>query len=726
MAGGRGKSPRRHAAPVASRGDSGVAARGVGAAASGIERPGGSLDSGLVAWLGLGLILAATVILYIPALGTQFFADDFLFLDQVRGRSLWESLRAPDPLSNFFRPVSRQLYFWAVAGLTHESPVAFRIGNLITLLVCVVLLHRLVRRLAGERAALIGAAFFALNYAADVPVRWACGSQELLAVAGALAAILLHVSGRRVAAGVAMLFAALSKEVVLLTPLIAIVADHAPNERWSTTARRAWPLAGAVLVWGAVFLSMPHRRAAQATEVEFDLVRSPISAVVHLLQVVGGIEWRIGGFGALPRAVPPFVPLAAAVGAVALAWNAGSASCAPAESRRRNAQAQRAHVLRTGAVWILLATAPVIAVALLWSAYYYLFAMCGVALVLGVLLARARAWVTCAVLAVLAWGSTSARDLDEFGVGRDPWTPASHINRAYIERSNRVTARYLASLHRAVPKFPPGSTVFFGGLMGNVAFQRADGPLLRWAYRDSSLKSHYLTAFSSETAQPGPLYFFVGSGDTLSQQVGSSDKIYQWVAFGMIVSDQAKGARDALDVALRRVPGDREAAYWIAWVNLGLGDRAAAMPYLAAAGYATAGLGGTPPGEREAVLAQVAAGDTAGAVARMRDATRARPLDASAHALLADLLLIRDHQDPDAAIEAYAARVLTPEEPYGWRRWAMIQASTDRTLEALSSFNRYFKLGGQTAAADTEAHQYADAIRNSIPRGSVDPEVMPE
>jgi hypothetical protein len=77
-------------------------------------------------------------------------------------------------------------------------------------------------------------------------------------------------------------------------------------------------------------------------------------------------------------------------------------------------------------------------------------------------------------------------------------------------------------------------------------------------------------------------------------------------------------------------------------------------------------------------------------------------------------------------VEAYAARVLTPDEPFAWRRWAMIQASRDRTLEALASFNRYFKLGGQTAAADTEAHQYADAIRGSIPRGSVDPEDMPE
>src|SRR5262245_26675377 len=193
------------------------------------------------AWLALGTILLGTVWLYIPALRTDFFADDYLFLDQVRGRSLLQALLIPDPLSNFFRPISRQLYFWLVAGLTNESPMAFRVGNLISLLVAITLLFALVRRLAGTRAACFAAAFMSLHYAADVPVRWACGSQELLAVVGALAAILLHMSGRSRLAGVAMLFGALSKEVVLLTPLIAVVAGHRPREPWRKAALRAWP-----------------------------------------------------------------------------------------------------------------------------------------------------------------------------------------------------------------------------------------------------------------------------------------------------------------------------------------------------------------------------------------------------------------------------------------------------------------------------------------------------
>ncbi|MBI5169262.1 MAG: hypothetical protein HZA61_07220, partial [Candidatus Eisenbacteria bacterium] len=254
------------------------------------------------AWLALAAILAATIVLFVPLLRTGFFADDYLFLDQVRDRSLLEALRAPDPLSNFFRPVSRQLYFWIVAGLTNESAFAFHVGNLVSLLGVIVLLWALVRRLAGDRAAVFAAAFLALHYAADIPVRWACGSQELLAVAGALGAILLHVNGRHRWAGVAMLAAAFSKEVVLLAPVIAVVADRRGGESWARAARRAWPLALAVAVWGAVALAMPHTHKTQATEVEFDLVASPLAALAHLLQVVPGLEWLPGGFPPKPAA----------------------------------------------------------------------------------------------------------------------------------------------------------------------------------------------------------------------------------------------------------------------------------------------------------------------------------------------------------------------------------------------------------------------------------------
>ena len=654
-------------------------------------------------------------------------------LDQVRGRSLLDALREPDPLSNFFRPVSRQLYFWAIAGLTHESPAAFHVGNLLTLLAIVVLLARLVRHLAGPRAAVLAAGFMALHYAAEVPVRWACGSQELLAVAGALAAIHLHVSGRRLAAGLAMLGAAFSKEVVLLAPVIATVADHAPREPWRRTARRAWPLAAATLIWGASFMALPHRRAGQGTEVEIRVVQSPLATIAHLFQVAPGIEWLPGRFGAVPRRPPPLLPTLAVMAAIVIAWRqpvrgrAGPEARGRAEREAREPAAPEArepadrdrHALWVAAVWTLLATVPVAAVALLWSAHYYLFAMAGVALGLGVVLARAPAWAACGALALLAWGSANARGLPEFGAGRDPWTPVSHINRRYIERASRISARYLSSLQRAYPKFPPGSTVYFAGLAANSGFQAANGPLLRWAYRDSSLRAYYLNMFSLRTVRPGPLYFFVGAADTLREMEGGDERFLR-IAYGLIVSDQVAGARDALDVFARRTRADVRTLYWQSWVSRALGDTAAAQRQLAASG-ALPGAGAPHDAaarDREAVLARLTARDTLGAIDRARAAVRSHALDAGAHGLLADLTLIRSPDDPGGAIEAFAARVLAPEDPFGWRRWATVQARRERYLEALASYQTYLRLGGAAAAADAEARAWADHVRAMIAKGS--------
>src|SRR5215470_12532704 len=153
-------------------------------------------------WAILGLILTSALVLHGAAVRVPFFADDYLFLDQVRHRPLVTVLTERDPLGNFFRPAGRQLHFWTLSYLTRESPLAFHAVNVALFLAAVAILFLLARRLAGIRAA--------------VPIRWASGSQELWALTGTLATILLYVSGRRTWAAPVFLFALLSKETVLL------------------------------------------------------------------------------------------------------------------------------------------------------------------------------------------------------------------------------------------------------------------------------------------------------------------------------------------------------------------------------------------------------------------------------------------------------------------------------------------------------------------------------
>ena len=142
------------------------------------ERP----ASGRAEWIPAGLILLGAAVLQGAGIRKPFFADDYLFLEQVRGRSLWSALCSPDPLGNFVRPVSRQLFFWIISRAGGESPVVFHAVNLAIFLAGLLALYLVVRRMLGRTPAVMALAFVAFHYAADVPLRWASGSQDLLAV----------------------------------------------------------------------------------------------------------------------------------------------------------------------------------------------------------------------------------------------------------------------------------------------------------------------------------------------------------------------------------------------------------------------------------------------------------------------------------------------------------------------------------------------------------------
>ena len=346
----------------------------------------------------LALILGAALILQFPALGTPFFADDYLFLDQVAHGSLIRTLGAPDPIGNYCRPVGRQLFFWLVTRAGAGSALVFHAANLALWLALLALLFAVTRLLAGARAGLIAAGLLAIHYAADVPVRWASGCQDLIAVVGALGALWLHLSGRRVRAGLALLVALLSKEVVVLTPLVAVIAARGKGEPWRSAVRRAWPLAAAVAAWALIAWSASRARAGTPEPLGVTPVAAA-AAFVHLLQVVCCIEWYARVESQISRPAAWIASLALVLPAIAASVWRGAG---PAPGAR---EAGTGRGVLVGVVWALAGAAPVAAVAGIWSAYYYLFALCGAALALGTwLAARPKGWALAAV-ALLAWNS---------------------------------------------------------------------------------------------------------------------------------------------------------------------------------------------------------------------------------------------------------------------------------------------------------------------------------
>src|SRR5207244_582264 len=101
---------------------------------------------------------------------------------------------------------------------------------------------------------------------------------------------------------------------------------------------------------------------------------------------------------------------------------------------------------RVGLLWGMAGALPVAAVVIIWSAYFYLFALCGAVLVLGAWLAELPLGHALLVVALLGWGSENGRRLEEFATAHRPWTAQSHVNRFYLDRALERVSGYLRDL----------------------------------------------------------------------------------------------------------------------------------------------------------------------------------------------------------------------------------------------------------------------------------------
>src|SRR5206468_7712041 len=120
------------------------------------------------------------------------------------------------------------------------------------------------------------------------------------------------------------------------------------------------------------------------------------------------------------------------------------------------------------------------------------------------------------------------------GAELGPWTSQSHITPYSIRRSLHYTGRYLADLRRARPVVSPRTTFFFAGIPGSVMFQVGEGPLVRWVYRDSTLRVYFLHELSLERAARGPLAFFVAEGESLHDR-SSDPQLLETLAYDQLL-----------------------------------------------------------------------------------------------------------------------------------------------------------------------------------------------
>lgn len=687
------------------------------------------MDRRLPGWIAALLLAAGLAALHAGPLRTGFLNDDYLFLEEARTRPVAESLTRLGALGNYYRPLSRQLYFEALTPLAGERPAVFHGVNFALHLAALALLFDLLRALAPAPAALAGLLWFALLPFQRVNLTWISCSQDLLALALALGALALHRRGRAAGAAACALLAFASKESAL--PLAAgLVAWDVAIERraWGAALRRAGPTLAATAAWGAVLLAMRAAHPGAAAFVRWapgDFVAGYLHGVQSLLGLdhppgfLGGLlsrgpdPWALVALALLAAWIPaaargrrPADPRPGAAGATAPIRPAGAGARAipapPAGAGTGPFPAPPA-VAVFAVAWLAafgLVTGPV---AYAWSSYYYtLFAVGGAALAavaaarLG--LDRVR-WLVLA--AALLWWHAGANAPRAFAVAGSPWVWTSHLTSAYFERAAALT-RTLAEQLRALEPAPPrGTRFFFATLPPYAGFQMGNGALIRALYRDPTLESHFYSRYSAATAGDHPARFLYWNGAALEPLYGARtpDPMFQ-VGTDLLLLDRPEGAAAAFRRGLADGESPLDHLYWLGWAELWSGRREAAERAWAEWGARDDSLAWHATLRRAQTLRLLAPGDSVGMQRLLLEAIRLGIGRPEGHATLG--LVLRQRRPKYGVLELKVAAWLDPRD-----------AATRRDLV----------LGLAAARLDDAARRELARYRERVAAADADPEI---
>jgi hypothetical protein len=579
-------------------------------------------------WIAVLLATFGLAALYAGPLRTGFLNDDFLFLEEARTRPLAESLTRLGALGNYYRPLSRQIYFEALTPLAGAVPLAgsqpqtgarppagsqqrpgaqphagarplvFHAFNFVLFVAALALLMDLLIALVPAGAAMAGALWFATLPFQRVNQIWISCSQDLFALTFALAALALHRRGRVAPAALATLLAFASKESALPIAAGLIAWDRwIAGRAWREAVRRATPALVATVAWLGAMLAMRALHPGSAAFVRW----SPgdfVAGYLHGLQSLLGLEHppgivrgllsrgpdllALGAFALLALWVAPGRGAPATDGAGDRAADGTAAvDGAPAETARETLApspvrpAPRA-VAAFAAAWLVAFGFVIGPVAHAWSSYFYtLFAVGGATLVALLLRRIGRAsWL--ALVAVLLWWHAGATATRAFAVSGSPWVWTSHLTSFYFERVAALTRDLSVQLKRRVPDPAPGSRFFFATLPPFAGFQMGNGALIRSLYGDPTLESHFFSQFSESTAAGRDAHILYWDGAELRPLYENTADVLFQIGTDLLALDRPRDAAWAFRAGIERGESREDHLYWLGWAELWSGRRAAA------------------------------------------------------------------------------------------------------------------------------------------------------
>jgi tetratricopeptide (TPR) repeat protein len=537
--------------------------------------------------LAAALLGALLLVLHGRYLAWPFVSDDFVFVDA--SRHLGQLFSTFHQYSNYFRPVGRELYFFAGHLLAGNHPLAYHVFNYIVLLGILLLVVALAHRLAGPRVALLAGTAYALLYSHRMALAWVSCSQDLLAALFAMLSVHALLSGRRWSAGLSFLVALLAKESVAALPLVAALwsaleapAGSSARGRAAAGLRASAPLWAATFAWVAIVLaarvalhSWAHVGDTPLADVTLSVgalwegMRSALLSYVALEQPWGAIAHAFTD----PRL--PWLTIGVAL-AVILALVVSSRRVVPLPAPR---EAQD-RLLALGALWALLGAVPIALAGHHYSAYYITFSGVGFALLAGRLLGRVQPALAFAALAASAVVGEAANRVELFNFER--MAPQAGVSFITVTRFEYELG-FLDSLHVAMDRDPParGSALYLSHAPHYTTFVTANGRAPRVWYEDGLLQMGMIGDYHAPEARPHAfLRFDPASRGFVSVPNAVMDA--DLAAEAAMGAHQPAEARMQLDRALAQLPATGPVVVRLDLLNnrgfacAALGDTAAA------------------------------------------------------------------------------------------------------------------------------------------------------
>jgi hypothetical protein len=423
----------------------------------------------------LALVLAGSTLAW------PFLWDDFDFLGRAATFSPRDLLPSSDII--FYRPVSREIYFWLLYHVGGASPIVAHVMSAAIIAGILLLVMSIARKLAGCRAAVISALVLAASAAAPLALGWISAVQDLLCCLFALAAIRLQLSRRTITAALMMLAALLSKETALAFAPIPVAIAYLSGRDRSSILRAGIAQGAVVALWAVIHPSIRGMLLGSSPSGTAGGEYVAFQGTGAAQSIAEGLTLSLNLPWLASMSIPSHIVLwaiagtALLLGAIILLYRVCPQGTEAHDPPNSTARVSDSTLLATIGLMAWLGAIMVTSLVVhRWFTYYALVPATGLSLMAGLFLRRSKPIALLAALSLFLWVGIGSR-----GAPLDPEVP-SELN---FREAGIALTQVEHGFKKLRPMLPPDANVF-------VSVQtRGHGGLYRHLFRAQPLRVWY-------------------------------------------------------------------------------------------------------------------------------------------------------------------------------------------------------------------------------------------